>query len=180
MRELDFYLLDMKYIRALAKSDDNVMSVSPQTGKQTRPFLGVIILLNGKNYCIPLTSPKQKFQKSSGVDFIKIFDTESSLNNGNNKLIGVLNINNMIPVASSVIQKYNIVPTANDTPQKRAEKRLRAKQLNWCREHSDTIYNRANKVYKIVTETPEKSRNLVRRCCDFKKLELVLDKYILK
>ena len=77
MRELDFYLLDMKYIRALAKSDDNVMSVSPQTGKQTRPFLGVIILLNGKNYCIPLTSQQQKFQKSSGVDFIKIFDTES-------------------------------------------------------------------------------------------------------
>ena len=108
------------------------------------------------------------------MHFIKIFDTESSLNNGNNKLIGVLNINNMIPVASSVIQKYNLVPTANDTPQKRAEKRLRAKQLNWCREHSDTIYNRANKVYKIVTETPEKSRNLVRRCCDFKKLRLVL------
>lgn len=180
MRKLDFYLLDMKYIRALAKSDDNVMSISPQTGKQTRPFLGVIILLNGKSYCIPLTSPKQKFQKSSGVDFIKIFDTESSIHNGSNKLIGVLNINNMIPVASSVIHKYNLVPTANDTPQKRAEKRLRAKQLNWCREHSDTIYNRANKVYKIVTETPEKNRNLVRRCCDFKKLEEVLDKYISK
>ena len=95
MRELNFYLLDMKYIRALSKSDDNVMSVSPQTGKQTRPFLGVIILLNGKHYCIPLTSPKQKFQKSSSVDFIKIFDTESLLNNGNNKLIGVLNINNI-------------------------------------------------------------------------------------
>ena len=27
MRELNFYLLDMKYIRALAKSDDNVMSI---------------------------------------------------------------------------------------------------------------------------------------------------------
>ena len=178
MRELNSYTLDMKYIRALAKHDDNVMSVSPQTGKQARPFLGVIILLNGRNYCIPLTSPKPKFQKSSGVDFVKIFDTESPLSNGSYKLIGVLNINNMIPVDATVIRKYNTFPGADDTPATKAEKRLRAKQLNWCRSHSDTIYNRANKVYAIVTETPEKSRSLVKRCCDFKRLEQILDKYI--
>ena len=93
-------------------------------------------------------------------------------------LIGVLNINNMIPVDATVIRKYNTFPGADDTPATKAEKRLRAKQLNWCRSHSDTIYNRANKVYAIVTETPEKSRSLVKRCCDFKRLEQILDKYI--
>lgn len=29
----------------------------------------------------------------------------------------------------------------------------------------------------MITETPEKSRNLTRRCCNFKKLEEVLQKY---
>jgi hypothetical protein len=36
--------------------------------------------------------------------------------------------------------------------------------------------NKANKLYSIVTETPEKHKNLVHRCCDFKKLEAILEK----
>ena len=38
-KRLNLYLIDMKYIRNLAKTDDHVMSVSPQTGKETRPFV---------------------------------------------------------------------------------------------------------------------------------------------
>ena len=54
------YHIDMKYIRDLAKADDNVMSISPQIGKNTRPFVGVIVLCEGQRYCVPLTSPKAK------------------------------------------------------------------------------------------------------------------------
>lgn len=32
------YHIDMKYIRDLARVDDKVMSVSPQIGKERRPF----------------------------------------------------------------------------------------------------------------------------------------------
>lgn len=75
MNELNFYGIDLKYIRNLSKTDDNVMSVSPQIGKENRPFVGVIVLLNGKNYCIPLTSPKNKFKTmKSQIDFIKVYD----------------------------------------------------------------------------------------------------------
>ena len=52
----------MKYIRDLAKSDDNVMSVSPQIGKESRPFVGIVVICDKKPYCIPLTSPKPKHQ----------------------------------------------------------------------------------------------------------------------
>lgn len=38
-KRLNLYLIDMKYIRNLAKADDHVMSVSPQAGKETRPFV---------------------------------------------------------------------------------------------------------------------------------------------
>ena len=34
-KRLNLYLIDMKYIRNLAKADDHVMSVSPQAGKET-------------------------------------------------------------------------------------------------------------------------------------------------
>lgn len=62
MKKLDLYYIDLKYIRDLSHTDDNVMSISPQRGKQNRPFVGVVVLMNGRNYCIPLTSPKDKFK----------------------------------------------------------------------------------------------------------------------
>lgn len=57
MEKLDLYYIDLKYIRNLSNADDNVMSISPQRGKENRPFVGVIVLVNGMEYCIPLTSP---------------------------------------------------------------------------------------------------------------------------
>lgn len=72
-QRLQLYTIDMKYVRNLAKKDTNVMSVSPQINKSIRPFVGILILLNQRNYCIPLTSPKTKFEgKKNSVDFIKI------------------------------------------------------------------------------------------------------------
>lgn len=79
----------MKYVRNLAKADNNVMSVSPQTEKSSRPFIGVLILLNGKKYCIPLSSPKKKFEgKKNSVDFMKITHSNEK---DNKKIIGALN-----------------------------------------------------------------------------------------
>ena len=43
---LDVYRIDMKYIRNLHNIDDRVLSVSPQIGKDERPFLGVIVICN--------------------------------------------------------------------------------------------------------------------------------------
>ena len=44
------YHIDMKYIRDLAKADDNVMSISPQIGKNTRPFVGGSALLRAFDF----------------------------------------------------------------------------------------------------------------------------------
>ncbi len=53
----------MKYIRNLHNKDDKVLSVSPQTGKDTRVFGGIIIVFDEHKYCIPLSSPKAKHKK---------------------------------------------------------------------------------------------------------------------
>ena len=108
MNILNFYSADIKYIDKLHNADDKVMSISPQIGKQTRPFIGIIILLNGKKYCIPLTSTKKKFERKSNIDFIKILDNRIIDNNGAPKIIGILNINNMIPVNENVIKKQSL------------------------------------------------------------------------
>ncbi len=177
MDKLDFYYLDLKFVRDLSAIDDHVMSISPQRGKQNRPFVGIITILNGRKYCIPLTSPKDKFaHKKSQVDFIKIFDEKSKESSGMPKMIGVLNINNMIPVTEDVIRKIDLRIHPSDAPETKRAKTLMQKQLDWCRTHADVINNRANKVYDLVVNHPEKNINLAKRSTKFIELEKILDK----
>lgn len=173
-RRLHLYTLDVKYVRDLANADNRVMSVSPQQHKENRPFVGIIIIMKQHNYCIPMTSPKPKHNKmKNDLDFSKILDS-------NNHLIGALNFNNMIPVSNDVIQKLDIRPSSSDTPKERAYKELLNNQLDWCNDNIDNIIKKANKLYRLITQSPEKSFNLTRRCCDFKKLEAVLERRLAK
>ena len=171
-KRLRLYKLDMKYIRDLAKKDDNVHSVSPQVGKDNRPFVGIIIVCDNKKYCIPLSSPKPKHQKmKNDIDFMKI--------NVDGKLLGVLNLNNMIPVDERFLKPVELRITRQDSPESTHYKKMAVKQLNWCQQNQDLIVAKANKLYHLVTETPDKMRMVTKRCCDFKKLEAVLEKKLL-
>ena len=170
-KKLHLYYINMKYIRDLSQTDHHVMSVSPQIGKESRPFAGIVVICHDKFYCIPLSSPKSKHQKmKNDKDFSKILDK-----NGN--LIGVLNFNNMIPVSQNVIRMIDIKIHADDTQQEIAYKNLLHNQINWCNDNIEMITNKANKLYTIVTETPDKMISLTKRCCNFKKLEQVLEKW---
>ncbi len=62
-KRFKLYSVNKKYIRNLHKVDENVPSVSSQIGKQTRPFLGILVLVNGSKFCIPLTSNSAKKNK---------------------------------------------------------------------------------------------------------------------
>lgn len=174
-QRLHFYTVDMKYIRDLHQTDDKVRSVSPQIKKNNRPLVGIITMVNGRSYCIPLSSPKQKHKTmKNSLDFLKIEREDG-------KLIGILNLNSMIPVDRSVIKEININIKTSDSPEVVAYKELLNNQLDWCNENADRIERYAEKLYRIVS-SPKRSTSamLLKRCCDFKKLEAVLDKYTQK
>ncbi|MCD7882393.1 MAG: type III toxin-antitoxin system ToxN/AbiQ family toxin [Lachnospiraceae bacterium] len=171
-KRLNLYLIDLKYIRNLAHADDHVMSVSPQINKETRPFVGIIVICGSKKYCVPLSSPKKKHQNmKNDLDFTKIYDGD--------KLIGVLNFNNMIPVEDTYIMALNLRILSSDTPPNRRYKKLAMKQLDYCQQHQDAIVRKANKLYTMIT-SGKASGLLKRRCCDYLKLEKVLEKQLLK
>lgn len=168
-KRLNLYLIDMKYIRNLVKIEDKVMSVSPQVGKETRPFVGIVIICGIQKYCIPLSSPKPKHKSmKNDVDFMKILDGE--------KLIGVLNFNNMIPVDESCIIPLDLRITERDDAATKKYKKMASKQLNWCQHNQESIVKKANKLYMMV-QSEKVSGFLKRRCCDFKKLEIILQKW---
>ncbi len=43
--DFNLYKVNMKYIRNLHNIDDKVLSVSPQTGKDNRVFVGIVIIV---------------------------------------------------------------------------------------------------------------------------------------
>ena len=134
-----------------------------------RPLVGIIVICDDKQYCVPLSSPKEKHKTmKNDVDFTKIYH--------DGKLIGVLNFNEMIPVRKDVITEMNIHIKRTDTPEEVHYKELVANQLAFCRINQDAIVRKANRLYEKVT-TGNVSAMLLRRCCDFKKLEQVLERY---
>ena len=158
----------MKYVRDLHHIDDRVQSVSPQIHKSNRPFIGVIVICAEKEYCIPLDHPKEKHRTmKNDIDFMRIFDGD--------KLIGVMNLNNMIPVNKTVVRLIDLRPDNNDSPSQKAYKSLCIKELDWIRKNQETIVKRANKLYRmIVLDTADGT--LKKRCLDFKRLEEQLSK----
>ena len=138
------------------------------------------MLINERKYCIPLSSPKEKHQSKSQPDIIKIVDKRCKDKNGAPKLLGVLNINNMVPVEEQLLQKINLNITSHDIVESKNRKNLLLDEIRWCRENHDLISRKTQRIYDLVTQTPEKSIRIVKRCCDFKKLEKELDKYINK
>ncbi|MBQ6520444.1 MAG: type III toxin-antitoxin system ToxN/AbiQ family toxin [Anaerolineaceae bacterium] len=169
---LSLYMIDLKYVRDLANHDKNgnVRSISPQQGKSLRPFLGVIVICDNKQYCVPLSSPRAKHEKmNNDVDFSKIFNSKG-------KLIGVLNFNNMIPVRSDVITRIDLKIHPHDSQDIKARKNIMINQLTACRRDQAAIIAKANKLYRLVNGG-EANASLKKRCCHFKTLEKVLEQY---
>lgn len=169
---LNLYFMDMKYIRDLHKADDRVQSVSPQIHKSNRPFVGIVVICDDHKYCVPLDSAKEKHKtQKNDVDFTRIFDSE--------KLISVLNFNNMIPVDDRYITKIDLKPSPKDNSAQASYKKLCIKEIEWCRKNQEAIVKKANKLYYLV-QKPNCSSMLKKRCNDFKKLEKVLEKLLQK
>ena len=163
---LNLYFLDIKYVRDLHNADDNVQSVSPQIHKENRPFVGIIVVCDEHKYCVPLDSAKEKHKKQKNdVDFTRIFDGD--------RLISVLNFNNMIPVDDRFVSKIDLKPSEKDTPAQVHYKKLCIKEIEWCRKNQNAIVKKANKLYHLI-QAENCSRMLKKRCNDFKKLEKVL------
>lgn len=166
--DFNLYKVDMKYIRNLHKVDDKAFSVSPQTGKDNRVFIGIVIICGNHKYCIPLSSPKAKHKNmKNSMDFSKI--------EIQGKLLGVLNFNLMIPVEEEQLQLVDITVFKRDRENIRYYKRLCRQELEWCHANSETICNKANVLYKKYNSNEEFSGR--KRCLNFPKLEAVCIKY---
>ncbi|ART78727.1 hypothetical protein B4U37_21690 (plasmid) [Sutcliffiella horikoshii] len=152
--------IESSYLDFLRKTDKNV-STDPT---KNRKFVGILFEVNGYIYCAPLTSPKPKHKKMS--------DKQPDIYKVDSGKLGLINLNNMIPVTESVIIRIDI----NKEPQE-DYRNLMTKQMIHIRKDEDLIKKKANKLYKIVGSGKQPKLN--DRCCDFIELEKAAPGYIL-
>ena len=166
-KRFKLYHVNIKYIRNLHNIDDNVPSTSPQTRKQTRPFLGIIVLINGSKFYIPFTSNSDKKNKNfesmhENITFRKIRDKDGTV-------LAALNLNNMIPIQEEYVTKINLKIHPNDTPKLRHWKKLCIKELNWCQSHQNEIERLTNELYRLYISNEHFSKRKI--CLNFPMLE---------
>ena len=166
-KRFKLYNVNIKYIRNLHKVDDNVPSVSPQIGKQARPFLGIVVLINGSKFCIPFTSNSSRKNKNfeymrENITFRKICDKDG-------KVLAALNLNNMIPVQEKYITEIVLQFRPTDTPELKRWKKLCIKELDRCQSHQDEIERLANELYRIYTSNEPFGKRKI--CLNFPALE---------
>lgn len=74
-----------------------------------------------------------------------------------------------------LIYLLNIKVSPSDNAGTAHYEKMSAKQLTYCQRNQDAIIRKAYKLYEMITSG--KANNLLkRRCCDFARLEAVLQK----
>lgn len=183
MDELNLYIVNMKYVRNLKNIEkqttgrtNTILSVSSQTHKQRRPFIGIIQMVNGVKYCIPLSSFENKEKYNSISENI----TCRKIKNKNGDVIGILNINNMIPVKEDYITLLKLDDMPTDTPEQRASKIKCREELDWCNENINEILRLASELHDIICNNkPFKKRSICPSYIELEK-ECLKDKIISK
>ena len=135
--------------------------------KILRPFVGVLFIVDNKEYFAPLSSPKAKHKLlKNNIDLIKI----------DNGKLGVINLNNMIPITSNNYKIFNLrkLPTKLEERQRVI---LLRNQLFWLNSNVLEITNKSKRLYQLykTNHLPSRVKN---RCCNFPVLEEKCDEYI--
>lgn len=169
--KLKWYVVEKEYVSYLKKFDNKVANI--EYNDRFKLYLGIIITINEMNYYVPISSVKEKHYKmNEDIDFIKI--------NKDDRILGVLNLNNMIPIDNEnvTILRYIEIEDYREFKNDK-EKSLYISFLNTelrlINNKIKKIKDNAIKLYNEKINRP--NSKISKRCCDFKFLEKKCKEY---
>ena len=183
--KLKIITIDQKYMKMLYSKCNQVFYLPKDYGK--KPYIGILISENEREYAIPLTSAKEKHKFLKNCDngrmlVLEYASHEKIMKNGIFKeypngelkhILAVLMINKMIPIKKGVYSLVNINYCHEDDLETNKYKTLLNKEYSFCVSHKEKILKIANRIYTLQIE-----KGIVYKGhCDFKKLEKVCDSY---
>ena len=161
IKTMKLYKVDMDYYNYLHYYEPKIPYIEHE--KQNRPFIGIVLNVNGKNFFAPLTSPKKKHLIMKDMqDFLKI----------DNGRLGGINLNNMMPIPRSCLERINLYSIKDYK-----YRYMLIRQMSWINKNGLRIQNRARNLYYLVLYK-HTTQALLNRCCDFRLLERVCDAYM--
>lgn len=178
IHDFGFYTINPDYLEYLNSVDSEVY-YSPSYRNSTKPFIGIIVLINSIDYFIPLTSAKPKHLKWKNVSdqhviIYEIVDTDGikpgSLFKKHSKtqsihLLALLDFKKMIPVPKECYSRINYANLHDDK-----YVALLKKEYAFCLSIESKILEKVSELYRAQIET-----GVVRRAnCNFQRLELAL------
>ena len=158
-----FYYIEDEYITFLKKYDN----IIADNKKETRPYVGIVVEIEGHKYYAPFTSPKKKHKSmKNNLDFKKI----------DNGRLGAINFNNMLPVVDIALIPINFNDIADDN-----YKKLLQKQYIAINKEKQNIVKTATNLRRIVFSSNENltehERKVKLRCCNMPLLEKKSNEY---
>lgn len=146
------YYIKNNYIEYLRQYDERVYF----NKNQKRPYVGTICIFQGQKYFIPMTSPKPKHLKMN-PNLADIYMIDSGK-------LGILNINNMIPVDDDSIIRIDI------NQEEKAYSTLLNKQIIAINKNKKQILLKISKFF-VLYEKNKLYQNILERTCNFRLLE---------
>lgn len=165
MDKLDFYTVDLNYVKFLKAAETQVRGFSRvpdmSYGAQQKPkFLcGIVLQINGLDYYVPVSSYKQ--QKPDNFLILA--------NNG--KVVSSLRFNYMFPVPRELLTIRQIATEPDP-----AYRALLAQELRFCIQNQDMIRHLAERTYRRVLLGL--NPGLVANSCDFRLLEQKCNEFL--
>ena len=158
MENIDFYKLDLDYLKYLQETEKQKRGFTRvpnmEYGKTQKPkfMCGIILQIHGTDYYVPVSS--YKIQKPD--NFIICADAGHAISS--------LRFNYMIPVPKEMVTVRKI-----ENEPDRAYRSLLSQELRYCIKHQATIRRLAERTYHRVILG--KNPGLVKNSCDFAFLE---------
>ncbi|QIW15270.1 hypothetical protein A4G20_02410 [Pasteurellaceae bacterium RH1A] len=162
-RNLKLYHINGDYVNYL-KSFDSHVQHNYDSERNQKPYVGIVLSVNGKHYFAPLTSPKEKHLK------IKNSDPTTFKIKDNTKFYGSVLLNNMIPVKTCHLIAFDIseIKDLNYKNLLNREYQIISKNETLIRAKANTLYN------SVISKS---NAYFCKVSCDFQQLEIACDHY---
>ena len=153
-QDLCLFKIDPSYLKYMHSIDSRI-----SVKYNNRPFVGIITMINGVHYVLPLTSQTTQDRKKAGKNKRAAIITTFVKDSADNEIANILH-NNMFPVKEGVYSALEIDAKVNT---------YESNEIRFIRKNRDNIIKKAQRVY--TDRTTKHNNFLFRTCCDFEKLE---------
>jgi len=178
MNKLILHNVSDEYINYLRIFEKKVFSNKEECRKHMRKYLGIVLSIEGFNYFVPLSSPKDTdYLIIDGITTIRksiipIMRIISKDKDGNDELKGTIKFSNMIPVPDCALLDYDIEKELDED-----YKILVLKEIDFISSNKITIIKNANIIHNQKIKNMPKI-NYLKDTVNFKLVEQKMLEYL--